>query len=802
MDFTNCRLQDRIPAFPAIYPENHDADKENGMSEKKKISPAPVKGKNGIKRKIEEKKHALMQFLNDVYLGEETYNRISGKTINMVKVFIISTRKFMIDDCLTKASSIAYTIVVSLIPTLTVVLTFYSIFSGVGGKKDELFSRVSLFLLEHNIKLNVDPLFAAISGLIENAGKIGGIGAVIVIFSATAMLRSLEKSLNNIYRVKRQRPLFLKIIYYWAALTLGPVMLIAGTTVATQISQVLSSPNYTSAFITDKNHTWVVGHKASILHSENGDLRFNSITQEAIDFDNQETYRYNANSGTFEVTDFRLEPIDYNKKKFYDLQFLGKRGWIVGNDGVVLSSTDRGSTWVLSKWGELNLRDIEMISPVRGFIAADSGVLLETTDGGKNWKTREWEGVNENFNSITRLGDRIIITGSRGIIIDSNDRGKTWNINKIDAARVKDRYVNLNSCFILDKNNIWITGNEGTILMSSDSGKTWKNRKFKRYNFNTAFFFNRNNGFVAGDSGIMIHTKDGGKRWSEVSQPSHSVNRMLYRNKKLWVIGNSGMVMVSGDQGNTWLGEDGGNFIAYLVNFFAPFVFIWILFLMAYMSLPNTKVPFRQASIGAAFTGTVWVIFILIFILYIKAFAKGTFAIYGALASIPLFLLMIYSSAVIILFGAEVSYTLMHPETYRTLRRKTRSQYDVQVYYGIALLHYIYERFEKGNGASYFRELSRVVSHRVEQLDYFMQLFLDKKLVLQNSDLGYIPANSSENVRLADVMDIIHTIGYNVPGTGKKTPFKSHVRRIFNEMNSSRKNVIGETTLRDLIKKG
>ena len=63
----------------------------------------------------------------------------------------------------------------------TVGLTFYSIFAGVGDKKEEVFRKISVFLLEHNIKLNIDPVIEAISSLIENAGKIGGIGAIIMV---------------------------------------------------------------------------------------------------------------------------------------------------------------------------------------------------------------------------------------------------------------------------------------------------------------------------------------------------------------------------------------------------------------------------------------------------------------------------------------------------------------------------------------------------------------------------------------------------------------------------------------------
>ena len=93
------------------------------------------------------------------YFERDVYNRL----INLVKVFIVSTRKFMKDDCLTKASAIAYTVITSLIPALTVVLTFFSVFSGVENKKDELFREISIFMSEHSIKLNIDPIFEAVS---------------------------------------------------------------------------------------------------------------------------------------------------------------------------------------------------------------------------------------------------------------------------------------------------------------------------------------------------------------------------------------------------------------------------------------------------------------------------------------------------------------------------------------------------------------------------------------------------------------------------------------------------------------
>ena len=158
----------------------------------------------------------IIQTGKQIYDGYSYESIIYNKVITTIKVFIVATRKFLLDDCLTEASAIAYTTIVSLIPMLTVVLTFISVFSGAENKKEDLFRSISLFMTEHSIKLNIDFIFEAISGLIDNAKTIGGIGAILMVVSATATIRALEKSLNKIWSVKLQRTLYQKTIYYWA----------------------------------------------------------------------------------------------------------------------------------------------------------------------------------------------------------------------------------------------------------------------------------------------------------------------------------------------------------------------------------------------------------------------------------------------------------------------------------------------------------------------------------------------------------------------------------------------------------
>ncbi|HNW30646.1 MAG TPA: YhjD/YihY/BrkB family envelope integrity protein [Spirochaetota bacterium] len=744
----------------------------------------------------------------NIYHGEEIVSGIGKKIINAGKVLIVSTRKFIIDDCQTKASSITYTIILSLVPALTVGLTIYSFYYGVGENKKELFDRILLFLNENNIKLNIDPIFDAILGLIENAGKIGGISAAVMIFSATAMLRTLEKSMNDIWKIKKGRPMVLKIIYYWAALTLGPIMLAAGMTVATQLSIILSSPNYNAAYTTDTGRLWVVGEKSTILYSDpiqahKKKISFTNLgkTSGRIDFDNQKVYTYEQGDKSFIEQEGRIEPLELSKTRYRCIQFIGNRGWIVGTNGILLITTDGGYRWHIRKFGTFNFNAIRMLTDTRGIIAAENGLVLTTGDGGETWSVEEWEG-RPNLTAVAFFKDRGIITGSRGFILRTEDGGKKWEMVRLTAATRKNRPVNVNNAFFINENRVILVGNEGMILISENGGATWTSKKFRETNYYSAWFFNPNEGVAGGDDGTIIRTANGGDSWEEASVPAISVNALHLRDDKLWAVGNAGTVIMSKDLGLTWTAvKKGWNFGYTIINFLAPFVFIWLLFLLAYITLPYTRVPFKPAALGASFTAAVWVIFMLLFIVYVKGFATGTFAMYGALAAIPLFLLMVYASSVIVLYGAEVAYTLMHPHTYRSLKKAFGERDGLHAYYGLAVIHHVYRTFELGGGASSLKDIQKALGGGSEQAERYIRPFLEDRLIVQDSDGNYLPANSSENIMVNRVMDVIMNISLDMPVAPGKSAFRILLGRLFSQITASRRKVIGEMTLKELIDK-
>jgi len=101
-------------------------------------------------------------------------------------------------------------------------------------------------------------------------------------------------------------------------------------------------------------------------------------------------------------------------------------------------------------------------------------------------------------------------------------------------------------------------------------------------------------------------------------------------------------------------------YVFYILNILVVFVIITLLFSVIFKSLPDGKVAWKDALIGAGFTALLFMI---------GKFAIGAYlgsskiaSIYGAAGSVILILVWVYYSAIILYFGAEFTkvYALTH----------------------------------------------------------------------------------------------------------------------------------------------
>lgn len=99
-----------------------------------------------------------------------------------------------------------------------------------------------------------------------------------------------------------------------------------------------------------------------------------------------------------------------------------------------------------------------------------------------------------------------------------------------------------------------------------------------------------------------------------------------------------------------------GGAIRFFLSFGSYFT-LWVAFTVIYLFLPNTRVPARDALISGVIAGTMWILVQRAYITFQIGVSKYN-AIYGTFASLPMFLIWLYLSWIIMLFGAELCWTL------------------------------------------------------------------------------------------------------------------------------------------------
>jgi len=130
-------------------------------------------------------------------------------------------RRFREDRLALTAGGLTFTTIISLVPLITVMLALFSAFPMFSSLQDALQRYFLQTLVPDTI---AKPVLAAISQFSLRASRLGLVGLVALFASALAMMLTIDHALNAIWRVRKPRPIAQRVLVYWAAVTLGPLI--------------------------------------------------------------------------------------------------------------------------------------------------------------------------------------------------------------------------------------------------------------------------------------------------------------------------------------------------------------------------------------------------------------------------------------------------------------------------------------------------------------------------------------------------------------------------------------------------
>jgi len=233
----------------------------------------------------------------------------------------------------------------------------------------------------------------------------------------------------------------------------------------------------------------------------------------------------------------REGPDLFQDRDLYGIQFTagGKVGWIVGEDGVILKTTDGGDTWTRQECPN-------------SLLAEDAATRKRESELNRMYgiasKTRKDSGKKPNLYNVYPIDDQTVVAvGADGAIVRTTDGGDHWQVTE------PPKFISLFDVTFVDKNTGFAVGEFSTILTTTDAGQTWtlnyggNTNDYTSGPYFSIVFTDPQHGIASGLAGGLMATDDGGKSWKAQNLPDAIGGYLVTEDtssKNLWIAGSGG----------------------------------------------------------------------------------------------------------------------------------------------------------------------------------------------------------------------------------------------------------------------
>ena len=229
---------------------------------------------------------------------------------------------------------------------------------------------------------------------------------------------------------------------------------------------------------------------------------------------------------------------------------------------------------------------------------------------------------------------------------------------------------------------------------------------------------------------------------------------------------------------------------------FAPYVLTIGLFLFVYVYMPNTRVRFVPALIGAVTAGALWAMVGAMFT-RIVVYSTQTMAIYAGFAVVLLFLLWLYLSWLILLLGAQLSFYLQHPEHLRAGHDDIDVTGALRERIAMSIMCLLGERFLEGGARWTVNALAERLMVPAKVLNEVVSILEAQGLVLTAEDDTVAPGRDLSAIRLTAILDAVR---HEIPNPRCPQPRSVAAADAASQaIEQAMRDALGERTLRDLL---
>jgi membrane protein len=244
-------------------------------------------------------------------------------------------------------------------------------------------------------------------------------------------------------------------------------------------------------------------------------------------------------------------------------------------------------------------------------------------------------------------------------------------------------------------------------------------------------------------------------------------------------------VMV-GHTARTWLAGSGVRALGVVAGVLLTCSF----FTVIYYIVPATKVRLKAAAVGGLLAGVTWEIAKWGYAIFVGSSVRYH-AIYGSVAAVPIFLLWLYVSWTLVLFGAKVAYIVQHASALLKMKPLAATHAGREFLAGEAMLR-IALAFDRAEPPPTDDEIASDAQALAEDVGEVLAHLRSAGLVVPVGEGGLVPSRSLERITLLDVRRAVH-------GPGAELTDEARVGRILKDVEGEAERRLSEVSFRELV---
>ncbi|MAZ70452.1 MAG: YihY/virulence factor BrkB family protein [Porticoccus sp.] len=243
--------------------------------------------------------------------------------------------------------------------------------------------------------------------------------------------------------------------------------------------------------------------------------------------------------------------------------------------------------------------------------------------------------------------------------------------------------------------------------------------------------------------------------------------------------------------------------IMLVVTKLIPFLLIIMAFTFVYMFMPNTRVKFTAALVGAVVGGALWQSTGLVFAEFASSSTKYA-AIYSGFAILVLFMIWLYLSWFILLLGSQVAYYVQYPEQIRLSNQRVPLSGRLREQTALLTIYWIAHRFVRHKKPLSIEELCQLLAIPAERVTETVQMLMDRELVVETNDepSTYVLQSDPANMTVAEFLQIVRRPNDEQSMMNDQIQSVGGVDEVMAQLESSVGEKLAGLTLRKLVDDG